>query len=205
MKAKQTAVQAMVSPRSLKDAGYQTAQLGEGRTAIAAFVLDKCPTFLDEVPKEVKEELFAGFQLRAYELWGTKTYRMGDTGALLPDPEGNISVDVNVAMAYTAQAYGQMAKDNPALHAVIGKVRKDFSKYASNAMADLKSACKRLLKKDEPRERAQNKTFVDALRDTFDSLDKRVKVAQARTLKDDSADPVKYRMARDAFWKTYNA
>ena len=116
MKAKQTVVQAMVSPRSLKDAGYQTAQLGEGRKAVAAFVLDKCPTFLDDVPKEVKDELFAGFQLRAHELWGEKTYRNGDTGALIEDPSGGITLSVNVAMAYTGQAFGKLKDENPALH-----------------------------------------------------------------------------------------
>ena len=45
MKAKQTAVQAAVSPRSLKDAGYQTAQLGEGRMAVARYVLEQCRRF----------------------------------------------------------------------------------------------------------------------------------------------------------------
>jgi len=203
MKAKQTP--SLPVPRSLKDAGYQTAQLGEGRKAIAQFVLEKVPGFLDDCPAEVKAELVAGFQLRAHELWGAKTFRLGEGGTLIPADDGNISVDVNVAMAYTAQAYGQMAKDDPALHAIIKQWRTNFSKYSSNCMADLRAACKRLLKQDEPRNRAQNKTFADALRDTFDALDKRVKVAATRTLRDDSADPVKYRMAVDAFWKVYNA
>ena len=204
MKAKQTAVQAVVSPRSLKDAGYQTAQLGEGRKAIAQFVLEKCPTFLDDCPKEVKEELFAGFQLRAYEIWGTKTYRTGETGALLEDANGNINIDVNVAMAYTAQSYGKLKDENPDLYSLIRQTREKFSKYASNCMADLKTACKRILNENNPRERAANKTFAEALKTMFDNMDKRVKVAQAKTMKDDTADPVKYRMAVDAFWKAYN-
>ncbi len=205
MKAsKQTAVQAVVSPRSLKDAGYQTAQLGEGRKAVAQYVLEQCPTFLDDCPKEVKEELFAGFQLRANELWGSKSYRNGDTGALIEDPNGGICLDVNVAMAYTAQSYGKLKDENPALHGLIRVWRDRFSKYASNCMGDLKTACKRILNEDTPRERASNKTFAEALKEAFASLDKRVKVAQARTLTDSTADPVKYRMAVDAFWKVYN-
>jgi hypothetical protein len=202
MKAKQTPVQlATVTPRSFKDAGYQTATLGEGRKVIAQYVLEQCPTFLDTVPDEVKAELFAGFQLRHYELTGNKTYRMGDTGALIPDPDGGIEVNTNVAMAYTSQAFGQLRKDDPALHGLIEVSRKAFSKYASNCMADLRSACKRLLTADQPRERAVNKGFNQAVTDAFDGLDKRAKVAQARG--DDSADPVRFRMAVDAFWKAY--
>lgn len=197
--AKQTATLAPVSPRSMKDAGYQTAQLGEGRKAIAQFVLEQCPTFLDKCPDEVKTELVAGFQLRAHELWGTKTYRTGDTGALIEDPNGGIQVNVNVAMAYTGQAFGKMREENPALHGIIGKVRTDFSKYASNAMGDLRSACKKILNADKPRERAANKDFYDAVKTVFEALDKRVKVAQGRG--DLAADPVKFRMACDAFWK----
>ena len=203
MKAKQTAVQAAVSPRSLKDAGYQTAQLGEGRKAVAAYVLDKCPTFLDDCPKEVKEELFAGFQLRAHELWGTKTYRNGDTGALLEDANGGINIDVNVAMAYSGQAFGKLKEENPALHGLLKSWRERFQKYASNCMADLKTACKRIVNEANPRERSANKAFDEALKAVFDTMDNRAKVAQGRG--DTTADPVKYRIARDAFWKAYNS
>ena len=204
MKAKQTPVQSTTSPRSLKDAGYQTACLGEGRKAIAAFVLEQCPTFLDECPKETKDELFAGFQLRAHELWGDKLYRTGDTGALIPDAQGNVCLNVNVAMAYTAQSYGKLKDENPDLYGLIRALREKFSKYASNCMADLKSACKRILHEDKPRERAANKTFAEAVKTAFDALDKRVKVAQAKAMRDDTADPVRFRLACEAFWKTYN-
>ena len=204
MKAKQTLIAtaiAPITPRSFKDAGYQTAQLGEGRKLVARYVLDQCPTFVDKCPDEVKAELFAGFQLRHYELTGSKTYRVGDTGALIPDPAGGIEVNVNVAMSYTGQAFGQLRKDDPALHGVIETYRKAFSKYASNCMADLRSACSRILKGEQPRERAVNKDFAKAVNDAFDGLDKRVKVAQTRG--DESADPVRFRMAVDAFWKAY--
>ncbi len=201
MKAKQTAVQAAISPRSLKDAGYQTAQLGEGRKAVAQFVLEQCPGFLDDVPAEVKSELVAGFQLRAHELWGSKTYRNGDTGALIEDPAGGISIDVNVAMAYSGQAFGKMKDENPALHGLLKQWRERFSKYSSNCMADLKTACKRILNESNPRDRSANKAFTEAITTAFDGLDKRSKVAQGRG--DTSADPVKFRMAVDAFWKVY--
>ena len=206
MKAKPTplSLSQSIAPRSLKDAGYQTAQLGEGRKAIAQFVLDKAPTFLDDCPAEVKAELFAGFQLRAHELWGAQAFRLGEGGTLIPvaASEGNLSIDVNVAMAYTGQAFGKLKEENPALHSVIKQWREKFSKYASNCMADLRSACKRLMNESSPRERSANKAFTEAVTDAFASLDKRVKVAQGRG--DASADPVKYRMAVDAFWKVFN-
>ena len=202
MKASKHNLSVNVAPRSLKDAGYQTAQLGEGRKAIAAYVLEQCPTFLDEVPAETKAELFAGFQLRAHELWGTKTYKVGDTGALIESPDGNIALDVNVAMAYTGQAFGKLKDENPALHGLLKQWRERFSKYASNCMADLKTACKRIVNESSPRERSANKSFSEAINAMFDALDKRAKVAQGRG--DATADPVKFRMARDAFLKAYN-
>lgn len=203
MKApKQTVVQAVVSPRSFKDAGYQTAMVGDNRKAIAQFVLDKCPTFLDKCPDEIKTELFAGFQLRAHELWGSKVYRNGDTGALIEDPNGGISLDVNVAMAYTGQAFGKLKDEHPALHGLIKQWRDRFSKYSSNCMADLKTACKRVLNESNPRERSANKSFHEAIKDAFDALDKRAKVGEGRG--DVTANQLQFRIARDAFWKALN-
>lgn len=202
MKAKQTAVQAAVAPRSLKDAGYQIAQASESTQGIAQYVLEQCPGFLDSVPDEVKSELVAGFQLRYHEKHPGKTYRNGDTGALIEDVNGGINIDVNVAMAYTGQAFGKMKDENPALHGILSKWRLDFQKYSSNRMADLKRAVKSL-QSPESRQRAANKGFAEAVKDAFDGLDKRVKTAQSRG--DTEADPVKFRVARDAFWKAYNA
>ena len=208
MKAKQTPVAAATSasaPRSLKDAGYQAAQIGEGRAAIARYVLDKCPEFLDACPKEVKEELFAGFQLRAYELWGDSAYRQGEMGGLVPDATGapgNIVLNVNVAMAYTGQAFGKLKEENPDLHGLIKALREKFSKYASNCMADLRTACKRIVNESSPRERSANKAFTEALRDALTAFGARAKTAQGRG--DTTADPVKFRMAVEAFWRTYS-
>jgi hypothetical protein len=199
MKAKPT----IVSPRSFKDAGYQTAQLGEGRKAVAQFVLEKCPGFLDTCPEEVKNELFAGFQLRAHELWGKQAFQIGEGGTLIPSDEGNISIDVNVAMAYTGQAFGKLKDENPSLHAIIKQWREKFSKYASNCMADLKGACKRILNESNPKARSANKAFTEAIADAFEALDKRAKVGEGRG--DATANQLKYRLARDAFWKAYNA
>lgn len=202
MKAKQTAVQAAVAPRSLKDAGYQIARVNDSAQQIAQFVLEQCPGFLSEVPAETKAELYAGFQLRFHELRGSKTYRNGDTGALIEDANGGINIDVNVAMAYTGQAFGKMKEENPALHGLLKGWREEFQKYASNRMADLKRAVK-AVQSPESRQRAANKGFAEAVKDAFEALDKRVKTAQSRG--DTEADPVKFRIARDAFWKAYNA
>ena len=45
-------------------------------------------------------------------------------------------------------------------------------------------------------------SFVDAVVDQFKAWDKSVQVKEHRG--DKTADPVKYRMARDAFLKAYN-
>ncbi len=192
----------MASPMSFKDAGYKTALIGEGRASVARWVLEQCPDFLEQCPDEVKSDLLAGFQLRAHELWGSVKYRTGDTGILLEDAEGNVELNVHVAMAYTGQAFGKLREENPALHEKVGIWRKKFQQYASNAMADLKGACKKQLNAGKPRERASNKSFDEACKAVFDALEKRVKTAKSRG--DDTADPLKFRLAVDAFWKALN-
>ena len=58
------------TPTSMQDAGYRFAQSGETMEMIARYVLGQCPSVLEDVPKEVKLALYAGFQLRKHELTG---------------------------------------------------------------------------------------------------------------------------------------
>ncbi|MFZ9264722.1 MAG: hypothetical protein ACO222_06130, partial [Polynucleobacter sp.] len=78
-----------------------------------------------------------------------------------------------------------------------------FSKYAHNNLAALKLAARTLLNDGKTRERTATKHFNDAIEDMFTSFEKRVKVAEARG--DETASPVKFKVAVDAFWKAYNA
>lgn len=212
-KAKQNAVNSAIT--SLKQAAYSFAATGDTRRDIAQYILEQAPNFLDEVSNEVKADLFEGFTLRAHELWGQDYYTRGDTGALVKVAnskdadfakrqvhKGEVIISVMYARSFTGQEFGKLKDTDPALHDKVKAMRERFSKYASNCMNDIRTEMKRIVAGDG-KKRAANKAFADWLKETFDTADKRVKVAKERG--DESADQVKFRVARDAFWKTYNA
>ena len=194
-----------VEIRTLKDAGYRVAKTRDGKAEAARFVLEQCPDFLDNPTDSVVQDLSEGFMLRHHENKGDKFYIRGsDTGVMVPcEPgtQGATVINVHVAMAYTGQQFGRLKADDPALHGVIGPVREAWSKYKSECMADLKGAIRKIVNNGATRERGANKDFAKALSDMFDTFDTRDKNAQTRG--DTTADPVKFRLARDAFMKVY--
>lgn len=207
MKAKQTTP---VAPTSFEDAGYRFATTGETMMDIARFVLDRCPTFVDECPTEVKTGLYAGFMLKKHELEGDKFYKLGEGGTYIPlkdkpadTDKGIVCMTITSAMSYSPQEFGKLKDTDPARHAIVGPLRVKFSNYAGNAMRTLRGLCKLLQADGQPRQRGANKGFVEAMQAAFDTYEKRVKTAKDRG--DNEADPLKFRMARDAFWKIYNA
>jgi hypothetical protein len=105
--------------------------------------------------------------------------------------------------SFSQQEFGQLKNKDPQLHGIIKLMRDKFSKYASNNLVALKRSANNLLNDGKERERGATKAFVDALKEMFDAYDKRAKNAENRG--DESASPVKFRVARDAFWKAYNA
>ena len=217
MKANQTkSANAVLQLKSVKDAAYQFARTGETSQTIAKFIMEQDPTFPSELSKELKADLSAGFMLRAHELGGIDEYRLGDTGVFIKlgnttDPKyqrdtelkGIVQFNVILAMSMSQQEFGQLKNKNPQEHAIMKDWRDRFSKYVFNNIAQLKSAARLLINADKPRERTANKNFTEALNDAFDTFDKRAKNAEARG--DETASSVKFRMARDAFFKTYNA
>lgn len=210
-KAKQTTTDSIfVEPTSFEDAGYKQARTGEASAGIAAWVLDRCPTFVDDVPKEVKTALYAGFQLRKHELTGEKFYKLGEGGTYIPldkkpgdDVQGIVCMTINTAMSYSPQEFGKMRESDPAKHAIIRPLRDAFSDYAGNCLRDLKAAVRRKMAAGQPRQRGANKAFCEAMKAAFDTYEKRVKTAKDRG--DVEADPLKFKLAVDAFWKAYNA
>ena len=184
---------------SFKDAGYQSALSSERTASIARFVYDKCPTFLDEVPKETKAELEEGFALRWQEVNPAVKY----TTDYVPSETGNIEVTLAFCLSYSQQAFGQMKNEDPVKHSIIKQVRDAFSKYKSNRMADLKTAVRRIANEGKTKTREQAKSFDKYVEDIFDNMKARCKTATARN--DDTANEVKLRVAIDAFNKAYQA
>jgi hypothetical protein len=205
MSAKQKTPAILAIPSSLEDAAYRLAIGSEGTRNIAQFVLEKCPGFLDTVTQETRDSLYKGWQLRKHELEGEKGYKLAD-GVYIPvtDPskvDGVVMFSINVAMSYSPQEFGQLRKVDPAKHAILGDLRKKFSTYASNRMGELTAAIRSIVNEGKTKTRAPNAGFVEAMTKTFDGYEKRVKTAQTRG--DREADPVRFKMAVDAFWNTY--
>ena len=205
------AVDAII-PTSIKDAAYKFARAGETSASIARYIVDNDPSFPDEVSKELKADLNAGFMLRATELWGDEFYKLGDGGTYIPmgnsivlknvAPEKSIRVGLSYCFAMSQQEFGQLKNKDPQLHGIVKPMRDKFSKYSHNNIAALKLAARALLNDGKSRERGATKNFTEALTDMFESFDKRVKNAEARS--DETASPVQFRVARDAFWSAYN-
>lgn len=217
MKANQTTQTETLEIKSIKDAAYRFARTSETSSDIARYIVDRDPSFPNELSAELKADLNAGFMLRANELWGQDVYKVGDQGTLIKIAnsrdadyqekikglKGLRQYNVNVAYSMSAQEFGQLKNKDPQEHSVLKAWRDRFSKYSSNNIAALKLAARALLNDGKTRERSATKNFVDALGDAFDTFEKRVKNAEARG--DQSASPVKFKVAVDAFWKTYNA
>lgn len=199
MKATKSSVAHATSVSSFKDAAYQSAVSGERTASIARYVLDNCPTFLDEVPKEIKAQLDDGFALRWQEINPAKKY----TTDYVPSDTGNIEVTLAFCLSYSQQAFGQMKNEDPVKHSIIKDVRDKFNKYRSNRLSDLKTAVRRIANEGKTSTRQQAKHYDKWLEDTFDTMKARAKTATARG--DDTAHEAKLRVAIDAFWKAYLA
>jgi len=200
--------------KSLADAGYAQARSADVSRETALFVMSRIPSFPDELPDEAKLELVKGYQLRfaennpdiEYALVGSNYFPVTDlvNGVEL---KGKIKVGVSVAMSYTQQAYGALGNDksdnyNPALKTVIGVWRDKFSKYVSNRISDLKTLAKKIRNEDKPRGRATTKEFDVVIKDTFDYLQTRCKVANARG--DETANERLFSEAKVAFMVKWN-
>lgn len=205
-----TKQKADTGPQNLRDAGYRFAGTGDNLRTLARWVFGQAPTILDTVPDTVKEELRAGFMLRKHEITPAQAYKMGDGGKYIPltpeqakQAQGVVEMTINAAMSYSSQEFGKMRQSDPARYEIIKPMRDAFSTYASNKWGDLMREIRNIANEGKPRERAANKDWDDAVKVVFDALEKRAKTLKARG--DSRADPVKFILARDAFWAKYNA
>ena len=195
-KAKQAAPSlGSVNVTSMKEAGYQSAISDERKDSVARYVYAQCPNFTNEVSDEVKTQLKAGWALRWQELNPAVSYN----DSWVPvESGGTYTMTVDVCFSYSQQAFGQLKEADPVKHGVIKGIRDTFNKYASNRMADLKSAVRKVENEGKPKVKAPTKGFMQYIDDTFKAVKARAKTANARG--DDSApNEVKIRMAIDAF------
>ena len=225
MKAKaKTTNQVETTIKSDKDAAYQFAVLRDAGKSIVAWVLNKHPDFAEKVSDETKAHFYDGFTVRFHENNGENVYIKGDTGALIlvgntaksiavngkampkveTMPAGAVAYGIHQVQAYTPQQRGMLKTSDPALHSVLQPIATAFNKYASNALADMQKQAKAILdEKAGVVKTREMKLFLDSMTKQFDAWEKQVKNAEKRM--DETASPVNFKVARDAFFKAYNA
>ena len=194
---------------SLSDAAYKQAGAFEVTDSVAHFVISKAPTFPDDVPSEVKDELYKGYRQKFSQLKGVTQYAVIGDHIVVATEEHKanakvekIEIGVEYAFSYTSQEFGKLRNERPALHTIIAEVREKSATYCSNRLADLKRAVRKIKNAGVERQRTANKNFAEYIDKFFvDSLD-RLKSAKARG--DNTADVDRFNKAKVAFmtaWK----
>lgn len=166
---------------SLKDASYQGCISSERGVSIGRFIHEKCPTFLDSIPDEIKAEIEEGQILRFNELNPAQHYTQ-DWVPCEEGTKGSQRVDINVVMSYSSQVFGTFRNDEPIKHGIHKTWRDDWSDYKSNRMKDLKRYVKQYLDSlaGKVRERAPTKDFAVWLVEIVGTIKERAKTAKAR-------------------------
>lgn len=212
-------------PTSLKDAGYRIAKIGEGTRNVAMYMVNNYPDFAADPKvnnhKEIRKDLGEGYKMLMHERKGQSYYIVSkDTGAWLkiantlePDWQAKVAkakeekrevhiVNIHVATGLSQQEFGRLKSEDPAQYEAIKDWRNQWRGYEHNRNSDLETAVRKYFKEQSGEKTTRvTMNFVDSANKVFDAWEKSVKVKQDRG--DETADPVRFRMAREAFWKTY--
>jgi hypothetical protein len=197
-----------LSFKSIKDFGYSQAKTSDTSISMARWAIDNFSGFPETISPEIKAELVSGYHLRYSEMKPDVIFAVIDNNYLLATPDmlkkniETIKVGVSYAFSYSSQEFGKLKNENPSKHAMIEKIRKATNTYCSNKYKELERQAKVLLKPEGSTTR-QSLTFVETMEKVFHIQDKSCKVKETRG-HDSTANQVRYRMAKDAFWKTYN-
>lgn len=194
----------------LTDLGYKQAKIGDSLTQTAQYALEKISGFPEEISPEAKAELYAGYYKRYAENNPPVMYAVISGHYVRATPEHidnkaveKIAVGIDYAFAFTSQEFGKLNSTEPEKHRMVKEIRDKAMTYASNRLGDLKRAAKKLLTPSGAGRTRTTLDFVQSVQKSLDYFEGSVKVKANKG--DTTADPLKFRMARDAFWKAYNA
>lgn len=199
-----------LSFESIRDAAYnQAVSTSAAQSTLeqtARYVLEKFPKVLTEKSDELNAELMGGYLIRFNEITPKQEYALVDgnyinVAELAKRPK---DVDVlSVAYATSMSNYDYRKIDNPEKKKIVGSIRAAASTYVSNRVGDLRKKLIELTTpKKETGKRAANKTLREHWEVNFAKDD--AKVTKAKALGDPDANPVKFRMAVEAFWSVIN-
>ncbi len=196
--------------QSIRDAAYrQAVSTGAAQSSLeqtARYVLTKFPKALTEKSDELNAELREGYMLRFAEITPSKEYALVDgnyvnVAELTKRPKDVETMSVEYATSMSN--YDLRKIDNPEKKKIVSNIRASASTYISNRMGDLS---KKLAELSNPAKakatRSANKTLREHWEAGFAKDD--TKVVKAKSLGDPDANPVKFRMAVEAFWAVIN-
>jgi len=207
---------------SLADIGYKTADNIEGNYENATLLMEKDPSFPETISDETRAQLTIGFQRKYREskngkisyylttnpVDGLKFYVPLDQVAKVPEKAQTLELTIDYVNMLSPSEYGDLSKSDPAKRKIVEKMKKHFAGYKSDCIGALVKCAKKIKSGDAPTERKPNKTFRESLEIFFNGdgkknkgMDAKVKLLSTRN--DLTADPVMYRMAKEAFFKVY--
>ena len=207
---KQTIKQAVSTQfTSIKDSAYKQAKAYDSINEVARFVLTNCPSFVDEVPEEIKGQLYDGYRLRFAENNPAKQYAIVNDHYVLidgsnPDLEKSpkVSVSVDYVFSFTQQQFGKLKDSEPYLYQIVKPERDKINTYCSNRLGDLKRTARKLLNDGKTSTRNATLDFEQRLANIFDDLKVKCKNAKARG--DETANEKKLSLAIAAFNVAWN-
>jgi hypothetical protein len=210
-----TATGETLSFKNLSDFAFAHAGLTGKVQDMAKYAIGKIAGFPAECPDESKDELKAGYHKRWGSLHPPVSF-INVGGSYLPEASIDVSkmtgqierrtISAEYLMNLTTHEYGVMGKDDPAWREHVEKAREAMKDYANNRFNDLVRAAKAVIAETTPgAKRTRNIVlFTASVQKAFDGFDKSVKIKAKAGSGDNTANPVQFRMAVDAFWKAYN-
>lgn len=206
-----------MSQLNAKNIGYKFASNLTSNKGLAHDVLNQYPTALDDMPKELQQDLQDGMQMRFVENnpKHNQAY-LYNNGAYLPLDEKQLAeankakkevlhMSVGFAMSFNQQAFGQLKTSNKALHAIVKDVRDACNKYVSNTYKKFVALLTEVHneKIGKVTERKPVEAFDVRLAETMADL--RKKCTNAKTRGDVTADDARLTRAIKAFEKEWKA
>ena len=207
---------------SIADIGYKTADHVEGNYENAINLMAQDPSFPETISDETRNQLTIGFQRRYKEskngkvsyylttnlIDGVKFYVPLDQVSKLPEKAQTLELTIDYVNLLSPSQYGDLSKTDPALRKVVEKMKKHFAGYKSDCIGALVKCAKKIKAGNTTTERKANKTFRESLEVFFSGdgknnkgMDAKVKLLQSRN--DLTADPLMYKMAKEAFFNVY--
>lgn len=165
---------------NIANIGYSASKSLEQGVELGFKVLEACPTYLDEVPKEFKAELVKGIMTRFYELNPTKHY---NAKWVEVEKAGAYKLDVHIAMALGSQEFGKLKSEDALKHTAFKNVRDKFSNYSNQVLNRLRQYVQdaKDVKDGKQKTRKPNKDFVEYLFEFESGLKKKLVTAKGKS------------------------